>query len=195
VVSLALVLNLGYRRHDPAIYNPEMPSHFPYTKVFIDDLVNQSGVYDRFRYWATYIKIRQQQTNGFYAVENGLDLRTAQAHASYSNPRGKTTLRDVGQPLWANLTDSMLKDYVADARNATRATWESAINNSVVQKATDLPENIFSVYTGVDPAEKVFETIGAFQGKNLYRAIPKLRAATKVPEATLDVLIDWAKTM
>jgi hypothetical protein len=152
-------------------------------------------VYEHFRFWGTCIKTRQQQTNGFYTVENGLDLRTAQANYLYSDARGRIALRDVGQPLWANLADSMLKNYVADARNATRATWDSAINNSAVQSATDSPSNIFAPYTGTDPSEKVFQIPGLFQGKNLYRAIQQRRAVTKVPEATLDILFDWTKTM
>jgi hypothetical protein len=91
-----------------------MPSHFPYTTVFIDDLANQSRVYDRFRFWATYIKIRQQQTNGFYAVENGLDLRTAQAHLTKLGfpPVDGDTIRCAGTTRFLEVPASLSHPWV-----------------------------------------------------------------------------------
>ncbi|MBC7974397.1 MAG: hypothetical protein H7138_05380 [Myxococcales bacterium] len=113
---LQLVLNPGYRRHPSDQYDPPMPYHIPYTILFMDNLASRSGLADGFRFWATYIKLRQQQTNGFYGVENGLDLRTAQPFYLYSDEFADTRLRAaVGKDLWGKLADALLSDLVEDA--------------------------------------------------------------------------------
>lgn len=193
---LQLLLNPGYRRHAAGEVDPQMPSHYPYTIGFMELLSSQSGVQDSFRFWATYIKIRQQQTNGHYGVENGLDLRTAQPYLVYSDTRGNTKLRDVGQPLWGNLARGLLEGMVADASHATAAQWKAAKDNSAVQPSSDNPANIFSSYDFSNkPGEIIFPNPEPLQGRSTYRVIPQLRAVTKVREHSLGLLIDWAKVM
>lgn len=195
---LQLVLNAGYRQHVPPLNEPNspdppMPSHFPYTIVFMENLAQESGLADPFRFWATYIKIRQQQTNGHYGVENGLDLRSAQPYMLYSDNFGSPQIRDVGQPLWSHLATAMIEDLVADASIATPAQWAMANQNSDVQDPND-PKLDFTPFDFVK-GKKPFDIPGPWQGTNTFRVIPQLREVAKVDEPTLDKLIDWAKGM
>ncbi len=193
---LQLLLNPGYRHHAAGKEDPEMPSHFPYTIEFMDLLSGESGVQDSFRFWATYIKIRQQQTNGYYGVENGLDLRTAQPYLLYGDKRGNTGLRNVGQPLWGNLARGLLDGMLGDAKNATAAQWKASKGGSEVQPSNDDPAKIFSSYDFSKASGPIiFENPEPLHGRNTYRVIQQLRAVTKVREQSLDLLIDWAKVM
>lgn len=193
---LQLLLNPGYRRKTADDPHSGMPSHFPYTISFMELLSSESGVQDSFRFWATYIKIRQQQTNGRYGEENGLDLRTAQPYLVYSDMRGNTKLRNVGQPLWGNLARGLLEGMVADASHATAAQWAATKNNNAVQPSDDDPAKIFSSYNFSNPpGEIIFPNPEPLHGRNTYRVIQQLRAVTKVREQSLGLLIDWAKVM
>ena len=81
-----------------------MPSHFPYTLNWIDNIAGDSKVDESTRFWATYIKMRQLQTNGEYGKEVGLDLRTAQPFFLFGDEKGKTALRKgIGGELWKTL--------------------------------------------------------------------------------------------
>ncbi|MBC7975512.1 MAG: hypothetical protein H7138_11055, partial [Myxococcales bacterium] len=157
----------------------------------------RSGLADGFRFWATYIKLRQQQTNGFYGVENGLDLRTAQPFYLYSDELADTRLRAaVGKDLWGKLADALLSDLVEDASLPARAVWDAANQNSVVQGASVPPQQLFCTFP--DPVKgNVFASPGVFQGCNTYMMIQKLRSAATMPAdgRGLDALITWSKGM
>jgi hypothetical protein len=187
---LQLVLNGGYRQSQPA--------HFPYVQLWIEDLQIATKQSQSYRYWATQIKMRQLQTNGNYGIENGLDLRTAQPFFLYSDfGRTKSVVRTgVGPALWKNIVDAQLRDFVADAANATAADWAAASGNSEVQAPTS---------TELAPCDaKCFNTPGAdnnpfkpgpMQGQNTFRAIGKLRTEVGVDPAVLNSLIDWGAKM
>jgi hypothetical protein len=199
--QLQLVLNPGYRRNvppanHPNTTDPEMPSHFPYTIDFLESLARESKLADPFRFWATYIKIRQQQTNGHYGVENGLDLRTAQPYELYSSKGGVVSTRNIGQPLWGRIATAMIKDFVQDAAHATAADWANAANNSTVQPPRD-PDLDFSPWNFANPpaGKMPFGNPDPVQGTNTFRVIPQLRNVVQVDDATLGDLITWANTM
>ena len=176
---LAMVLNTGYR--------DTMPSHFPYTLNWIDNLARDSGVVESFRFWATYIKMRQLQTNGRYGTEPGLDLRTAQPFFVYSDESGRTSVREgVGPDHWRHLSQALIEDLIADASNATNADWAAANQNSVVQAEDS---------TDIGPCDECFDSTskprpfqvpGPYQGRNTYRVIPRLRTEVGVEEPVLD---------
>jgi hypothetical protein len=187
---LQLVLNGGYRQSQPA--------HFPYVQLWIEDLQIASGRSQSYRYWATQIKMRQLQTNGNYGIENGLDLRTAQPFFLYSDfgRTGNVVRRGIGQELWKNIVDAQLRDFVADASNATPAQWAAASGDSTVQPPTS---------TALVPCDtKCFTTPGAdnnpfkpgaMQGQNTFRAIGKLRTEIGADPVVLNSLIDWGAMM
>lgn len=183
---LQLILDTGYRRF--------APSHFIYTMEFIENTQDSTGESQSYRYWATKIKMRQQQTNGAYGVEAGLDLRTAQPFYLWSDNRGDTSLRaGVGATRWRQIANTMLEDLVQDARNGTPAEWAAANQNRDVQDADS---------TDLGPCEVCFQSlarphpfdVGPLQGRNTFRVIPRLREIG-VSEATLDQLIDWSISM
>jgi hypothetical protein len=181
--QLQLIMNPGYRR--------SQPSHFAYTQPWIVNLEQESKESQSFRFWASHIKMRQLQTNGFYGMEIGLDLRTAQPMTLYSGADGdNTTNRGVGPELWKNLVDANLREFLADAANATAAQWAAAKNNSVVQSpsSTDFSPCIA-------PACKKPFQIGAFQGQNTFRVIDKLRNEVGADPALLNNLLDWSAMM
>lgn len=196
---LQLIINPGYRRNPSGQSDTyKMPSHFPYTVLFVDNLAEESGIQDGFRYWATYIKIRQQQTNGYYGLENGLDLRTAQPFYLYSNEFADTSLRaSVGPGLWSQLVDAMLLDLVADASNATQQMWNDANQLSVVQRGDDPPNRIFCAFP--NPVRgNVFPSPGRDQGCNTFKLVPQLRTIQGLPTGPgsgFDALITWSKGM
>jgi hypothetical protein len=133
------------------------------------------------------IKQRQLQTSGRYGVEEGLDLRTAQPHIYYGTARGKTKTDaqdSVGQPLWGRLATAMVEDFVADANYATAQDWANANHNREVQ---DRNSTNFSPCSGTCTFE-----IGAYQGLNTYRVIPKLREIG-VQESAIQDLLDWSQ--
>ena len=187
---LQLVLNGGYRQSQPA--------HFPYVQLWIEDLQIASDLSQSYRYWATQIKMRQLQTNGNYGIENGLDLRTAQPFFLYSD-FGRTrsvVRRGVGPELWKNLVDAQLRDFLADAANATPADWAAASGNSEVQAPTS------TVFAPCDA--KCFTTPGAdnnpfkpdaMQGQNTFRVIGKMRTEVGVDPVVLNSLINWGAMM
>ncbi len=178
---LQMVMNSGYRM--------AQPSHFPYTLNWINELSAASPQSQSFRYWATFTKMRQTQTNGAYGVENGLDLRTAQPYYLYSDRREDTqSMSGVGPELWRKLAEAHLRDFLADARNATPQDWANATQNSEVQPRTS---NDFQGYDGAGP---IFD-LGPLQGRNTYRAIPKLRQVVQVDQAVMSDLIDWSAQM
>jgi len=172
---LNMVLSSGYRI--------TMPNHFAYVCSHIEILQDESGVNQGFRFWASMIKQRQLQTNGFYGAETGNDLRTSQPHVYYGANRSGTseTQSSVGQPLWRYFAQAMVEDFVADSNRATRADWEAATGNSAVQ-AWDSRD--FS-------AGDRFDT-DAFQGRNTYRVIPKL-LQIGVDRNVVISLKDWGK--
>lgn len=199
--QLQLVLNPGYRRNVPPAGQPDnadppMPSHFPYTIVFMEKLAQESQHPDPFRFWATYIKIRQQQTNGHYGVENGLDLRTAQPFYLYSDESGGTALRDVGQPLWRHIAGAALADFVADAQLAKPQQWAQANQNSDVQ-GPNIPGADFVAYDFANPTpgDLPFQVPGPRQGTNTFRVVPQLRQVVQVDPAIVQRLINWAQVM
>jgi hypothetical protein len=176
---LNMVVNPGYRQ--------TMPSHFPYTYSHVELLQDEAKVNQGYRFWATVIKQRQLQTNGRYGVEDGLDLRTAQPYIYYGTARNTTKTdaqASVGQPLWGRLAQAMVEDFVADANNATAQEWADANQNRVVQprNSTD-----FSACSGVCTFD-----LGAYQGRNTYRVIPKLREIG-VAESAIGGLIAWGR--
>lgn len=185
---LQLVLNPGYRR--------TAPSHFVYTIQFVEALQRLSGVSQSFRFWAGMIKQRQQQTNGDYGVEAGLDLRTAQPHYYYADRRGRTEVRaGVGDELWRSLVAALLVDLVEDAANATPADWAAANQNRVVQQpdSGELEPCTAACWESTSLETAPF-TNGAYQGRNTLRVLPRYRELG-VDEAALDALIDWSATM
>jgi cytochrome c553 len=203
---LQLVLNPGYRT--------SMPSHFPYTLLYITNVGSDSSLatpanprYDSFRYWASVIKMRQLQTNGVYGKEVGLDLRTAQPFFYYADQRGNTSVPAgvdaSGSPpgLWKSLVQSALSDLVADAGNASAADWANAIQNSVVQ----LPDAPVAEFTpcgtcfpgpGYVPGSGMpFSSPGRTQGTNTLRLIPRLVSDVQLDAAAVNSLIQWSDTM
>ncbi|MBC7792637.1 MAG: hypothetical protein H7Z43_02930, partial [Clostridia bacterium] len=185
---LQLVLNSGYRL--------AQPSHFPYTISWIHSLVDLSGRREGFRFWATYIKMRQLQTNGVYGEEVGLDLRTAQPFWLYSNEAGETVAREsVGRALWKALAEALLTDLLAEVVNATPSDWAAADQNQVVQ----LPDStdFAPCPTCFDSAAKPhpFDSPGRTQGRNTLRVVGKLRDVVQVDERIIGSLIDWAADM
>ncbi len=182
---LQMILNPGYRK--------SMPSHFAYTLVWNDDSVAKAGtVSQAFRYFAAYIKMRQQQTNGKYGLESGMDMRTAQPFWVYSDEFGSTRNRvGLGQPLWSNLAGALIEDMVGDARNTNSTVWNKTNQNRKVQRSnsTDISacDSCFNNTSRPHP----FQTPGLYQGRNNFRAIPKLREIG-VSEEVLNGLIDWS---
>jgi hypothetical protein len=187
---LQLVLNGGYRQSQPA--------HFPYVQLWIEDLQIASGLPQSYRYWATQIKMRQLQTNGNYGIENGLDLRTAQPFFLYSDfgRTGSVVRRGVGQELWKNIVDAQLRDFVADAANATAADWAAATGDSTVQPptSTELAPCDTKCFTTPGADNNPFKP-GAMQGQNTFRAIGKMRSEIGVDPVVLNSLIDWGAMM
>ena len=206
---LEMVLNPGYRT--------SQPSHFPYTLLYItgtgadQKLANPASPrYESFRYWASIIKMRQLQTNGYYGNEVGLDLRTAQPFFYYSDAQGNTAVpagvdSSGSVPvLWKALVRSALWDLVADASNASETDWVNANQNSVVQTAdaTLFPASGFTQCPGCFPGPgKVggsgapFRSPGAIQGTNTLRLLTHLSGDVQVDTATIDHLIDWCDVM
>lgn len=183
---LQLILDTGYRRF--------APSHFIYTIEFIENTLESSGEPQSYRYWATKIKLRQQQTNGVYGVEAGLDLRTAQPFYLWSDNRGDTSLRaGVGATRWRQIATKMLEDLVQDAMNATPEEWAAANQNRDVQDADS---------ADLGPCDVCFQSlarphpfdVGPWQGRNTFRVIPRLREIG-VSEGALNALIDWSIAM
>lgn len=176
---LNMIVNPGYR--------VAMPSHFAYTYSHIELLQDESQVDQGYRFWATLIKQRQLQTNGRYGVETGLDLRTAQPYIYYGTARDRTKTdvqSSVGQPLWGRLAQAMVEDFVKDANNATAQNWADATRNSEVQ---DRNSTNFSACSGVCTFD-----LGAYQGRNTYRVIPKLREIG-VEEGAIRDLVAWGR--
>lgn len=175
---LNMIVSPGYRQ--------TMPSHFVYTISFLRQLNDETPRSQSFRFWASIIKMRQLQTNGFYGREAGLDLRTAQPFFYYSDEKGNTGLRsDVGKDLWRNLAQALVEDFVGDAKNATWKDWSSAINNSKVQPRDS------NDFTLAGNSSRPFEK-GEIQGRNTYRVIPMLRKIG-VAESVLEDLINWGR--
>jgi hypothetical protein len=172
---LNMILDPGYRIM--------MPSHFAYVCSHIEILQAESGIDQGFRFWASMIKQRQLQTNGFYGAETGNDLRTSQPHVYYGANRGGTSeaQASVGQPMWRYFAQAMVEDFVEDSNRATAGDWASATGNSEVQARSSVD---FS------PGDR-FET-DAFQGRNTYRVIPKL-LQIGVDRGTVIALKDWGK--
>lgn len=179
---LNMVLNSGHRR--------TMPTHFAYVYSHVELLQLETDVDQGYRFWAGLIKQRQLQTNGEYGVEAGLDLRTAQPCIYYAAKEGDTdTQASVGQPLWGRLAQAMVEDFVEDASNASAQDWANASGNSAVQarNSTDFGvcNSCFNQNSRTDPFQ-----LGAYQGRNTYRVIPKLRQIG-VANSALNALIDW----
>ncbi|MFE8070300.1 Ig-like domain-containing protein [Marinobacteraceae bacterium S3BR75-40.1] len=176
---LNMILNPGYRR--------SVPSHFAYTYSHVELLQRYSGIDQGYRFWATMIKQRQQQTNGRYGVEAGLDLRTAQPYVYYGTARRTTntdTQSSVGQPLWGRLAQAMVEDFVEDANNATAEDWAKANHNRKVQPRDS---------TNFSPCgSRCSFDLGPYQGRNTYRVIPKLREIG-VSNRAINDLIDWGE--
>lgn len=178
---LNMILSPGYRK--------TVPSHFAYTYSHVELLQAESKIPQGFRFWATMIKQRQQQTNGIYGAEAGLDLRTAQPYIYYGTARGKTstaTQGSVGAELWRYLAQAMVEDFVADVKNATWEDWDR--NATKLRKLQDRNSTDFSPCASSGCAF----LLDAYQGLNTYRVIPKLRELG-VTETALNGLIDWGK--
>jgi hypothetical protein len=174
---------------DPG-YRVAMPSHFAYVYSHIEILQAESNIKQGFRFWASMIKQRQLQTNGVYGQEAGLDLRTAQPYIFYSARDGSTATQASVGKYWTPLVQAALEDFVADASNGTAAEWDRASGNSDVQDETST--NFTRCDSCFAPGgEKPFD-LDALQGRNAYRAIPKLRSIG-VSAAVLSSLIDWCE--
>lgn len=193
---LQLVMNPGYRT--------SMPSHFPYSLNWNHNLGVASGRFEPFRFFATYIKMRQLQTSGTYGDEVGLDLRTAQPFQMVCEGDGDDRSRAVGGELQGLLVELLLTDLLDDAAHATRSDWDAARQNSVVQLAGPvLPweecEDLFVDFGRPLPRSHPARTAcalryqdpGRFQGNNTYRVIPSLHALGVDP-AVIGRLIDWS---
>ena len=116
-----------------------------------------------------------------------MDLRTAQPYIYYGTARDRTKTdaqSSVGQPLWGRLAQAMVEDFVKDANNATAQNWADATRNSEVQ---DRNSTNFSTCSGVCTFD-----LGAYQGRNTYRVIPKLREIG-VEEGAIRDLIAWGR--
>jgi hypothetical protein len=173
---LNMILDPGYRR--------AMPNHFAYVYSHVELLQSASDVDQGYRFWAGLIKQRQLQTNGRYGVEEGLDLRTAQPYIYFSPRDGRSNAQDsVGATLHARLAQAMIENFVADANNATAANWAAATRNSAVQ-----PRD--STNFSAAPARGNIFDLGPLQGRNTYRAIPRLRDIGVAP-SVISSLIDW----
>ena len=177
--QLQLVVNSGFRK--------SLATYFPYHLVYLDNLAVESKVWDSHRYWSSIIKMRQVQTNGTYGVSDGLTLRTAQPYWLYSNGSLDSNLqRAVGATRWKQITEALLKDFVAEANNATVQDWANASGLDDVQ---DQFSTDFSVWNGKGD---IFQN-GDVQGRNTKRVIPYLRTDVGVDPAVLNSLIDWGQ--
>lgn len=201
---LQMVLNPGYRS--------TMPSHFPYSISWVMNSNDEAGVWEGHRYFATYIKMRQLQTNGVYGEEEGLDLRTAQPFWLLADEDGvsltQASVDAAGAGTWEHLVIALLEDFDASVAFVDETVhpndWDEAIQNSEIQPYdSDLeltPCTDVRCFDDLDTGPKPYDAPEPVHGLNTYRAIPELRALMTGPNAAdgldaVEALRLWSASM
>jgi len=182
---LQMILNPGYRE--------VQTSHWAYTHIRLYELAKVDRKAAA-RLYATFIKMRQLQTNGHYGDGTGLSLRYAQPFWYFSGEDGERVGQiEMPAELYSKLYEALTWDFLEAVQEGTQEDWATAKNNNDVQPwdSTD-----FSL---AELGRQTFPQPGPIQGRNTLRLIDiTSRGAGLDPRPSLELqlaLCDWGQDM